>query len=129
MFSAFCCAIASGNILVIDDEAAILNMMKLKLTRMGFVVDTAGSGEEGLKKINSNRYSLILTDIKMPGISGDRILHYLKEEKKSSIPVVGMSGTPWLLDQNDFDAVLSKPCSLKETTEVICRLIQNEKKS
>jgi len=127
MFSFFCCAIAAGSILVIDDEVAILNMLKLKLTRLGFWVDTAESGEEGLKKINSNRYSLILTDIKMPGISGDRILHYLKDEKKSSIPVVGMSGTPWLLDQNKFDAILTKPCSLKETVEVINQLLEKGK--
>ena len=127
MFSTFCCAIVYKTILVIDDEIAILKMLKLKLIRLGFLVDTAESGEEGLKKINSNKYALVLTDIKMPGISGDRILHYVKDEKKSSIPVVGMSGTPWLLDQNDFDAILSKPCSLKETGEVLCRLIKNEK--
>ena len=126
MFSAFCCAIAAGSILVIDDEVAILKMLKLKLNRLGFLVDTAESGEEGLAKINSNNYSLILTDIKMPGVSGDQILHYLKKEKKSSVPVVGMSGTPWLLNQNDFDAILAKPCSLKETMDVICHLIKKE---
>lgn len=75
--------------------------------------------KKDLQKINSNNYSLILKDIKMPGVSGDQILNYLKKEKKSSVPVVGMSGTPWLLDQNDFDAILVKPCSLKETVEVI----------
>ncbi len=127
MFSAFCCAIASGTILVIDDEVPILNMLKLKLTRIGFLVDTAESGEEGIKKIDSNKYALVLTDIKMPGVSGNQILHYIKDEKKSLIPVVGMSGTPWLLDQNNFDAILSKPCSLKETEEVLCRLIKKEK--
>jgi CheY-like chemotaxis protein len=63
----------------------------------------------------------------MPGISGDQILQYLKNEKKRSIPVVGMSGTPWLLEKNDFDASLSKPCSLKETMEILCHLIKREK--
>ena len=52
MFSAFCCAITYGTILVIDDEAAILKMLKLKLIRSGFLVDTAESGEEDLKRIN-----------------------------------------------------------------------------
>ncbi len=119
--------LTSGTILVIDDEVAILNMLKLKLSRLGFMVDTADTGEEGLKKINSNKYVLVLTDIKMPGVSGNQILNYVKDEKKSSIPVVGMSGTPWLLDQTNFDAVLLKPCSLKETEEVVCRLINKEK--
>jgi len=123
MFLAFCGAVASTTILIIDDEIPILTMLKLKLTRMGFNVDTAESGEEGMEKIDSNIYDLILTDIKMPGISGDQILHYLKDEKKSSTPVVGMSGTPWLLDQNDFNAVLSKPCSLKDTLATINQLL------
>ena len=116
-----------SQILIIDDEAPILNMLKLKLTRIGFLVDTAESGDEGIKKIDSNKYTLILTDIEMPGISGNQILHYLKNKRKSSIPVVGMSGTPWLLNQNNFDAILAKPCSLKETVEVVCRLIKKEK--
>jgi hypothetical protein len=63
----------------------------------------------------------------MPGISGDQILQYLKNEKKSSIPVVGMPGTPWLLEKNDFDAILTKPCTLKETMEILCHLIKREK--
>jgi CheY-like chemotaxis protein len=113
-------------ILIIDDELAILRMLKLKLTQLGFLVDTAGNGEEGLEKIDSNKYSLILTDIKMPVISGDQILRYVKDEKKSLTPVVGMSGTPWLLNQNDFDAILSKPFSLKETENVLLRLIKKE---
>lgn len=112
-----------NQILVIDDEVPILNMLKKLLTRTGFLVDTAESGEEGIKKINSNNYALILTDIEMSGISGDKILHYVKNEKKSSIPVFGMSGTPWLLDQSDFNAVLPKPFSLKETVRVINHLI------
>lgn len=124
MFFAFCGVIASATILIIDDEIPILKMLKLTLTRKGFNVDTAVSGEEGMVKINSNTYDLILTDIKMPGISGNQILHYLKNEKMSTTPVVGMSGTPWLLDQNDFNAVLSKPCSLRETLATINQFIK-----
>jgi len=114
-------------ILVIDDELAILNLLKLQLNRIGFMADTANSGEEGLTKINSNRYSLILTDIKMHGVSGDQILRYVKDIKMSPIPVVGMSGTPWLLYQNGFDAILSKPFSLKEAEEVLYTLLIKEK--
>jgi len=110
-------------ILVIDDEVPILKMLTLQLTRMGFCVDTAKSGKEGMKKINSNSYNLILTDIKMPDISGDQILQYIKFTKGNNFPVVGMSGTPWLLDQHDYDAVLSKPCSMKETLVAINHLI------
>ncbi len=123
MFLSFCNAISSSTILVIDDELPVLNMLKLILTRNGFMVDTAESGEEGIKKIDLKNYNLILTDIMMPDISGDQILEYIKGKKKSLIPVIGMSGTPWLLDQKKFDAILSKPCSMKETLTVINQFI------
>ena len=116
----------SHKILLIDDESGILHMLKLKLTNIGFSVDTAGSGEEGLAKIKTNKYSLILTDIQMPGISGDVILSFIKNEKKSTVPVVGMSGTPWLLNEKDFDAILQKPFSLKELEDTLCSLIEEE---
>jgi len=51
---------------------------------------------------------VILTDIKMPGIFGDQILDYLRNKIKKSTPNIGMSGTPWLLAESQFDAVLSK---------------------
>ena len=124
MFLSFCNKICSPSILVIDDELPVLNMLKLILTRNGFMVDTAESGEEGIEKIDSNHYALILTDMKMYGVSGDHVLNYIKGGKKKSIPVVGMYGTPWLLEQNDFDAVLSKPCSIKETLTIINQLIK-----
>ncbi|MCD4674783.1 MAG: response regulator, partial [Desulfobacula sp.] len=61
------------------------NMLKLILTRNGFMVDTAESGEEGIKKIDLKNYTLTLTDIKMPGISGDQVLDYLRNIIKKSV--------------------------------------------
>ncbi len=123
MFLNFCNAISSSTILVIDDELPVLNMLKLILTRDGFMVDTAENGEEGIKRIESKNYALILTDIKMPGISGDQVLDYLRNKINRLTPVIGMSGTPWLLNQSDYDAVLPKPCSMKETLVLINQLI------
>ncbi len=120
----YCDTESSFPILVIDDELPILKMMELTLSRKGFIVDTAQSGEEGLEKINSNNYSLILTDMQMQGVSGNEILDHIKDYKKSTIPVVGMSGTPWLLNQEKFDAILSKPSSIKNTIDLVRKLIR-----
>ena len=106
---------------MIDDETSILKLLKTSLSRNGYAVDTAASGEEGIRKIESNEYSLILTDIKMPGISGNQIFDYLRNKINNSTPIIGMSGTPWLLDQSNFDAVLQKPYSLKELLDLISR--------
>ena len=110
---------SSNPILIIDDETSILNLIEKILSRNGYPVETAAGGEEGLRKIENNEYSIILTDIQMAGISGVQVLDYLRNKIKKSTPVVGMSGTPWLLDQRNFDAVLPKPYRIKELLEVI----------
>jgi len=112
------------SILIVDDEVPILKMLQLKLSRMGFDVDTASNGEEGINKIEANDYSLILTDIKMPGISGHQIFDHLRNKIKKSTPIIGMSGTPWLLDQSGFDAVLQKPSSLKDILDLISQFTE-----
>jgi len=111
------------NILIIDDEYGILKVLKLILTRKGKNVDTAVNGEEGLKKIQKNSYDLILTDIKMPKISGKEVLAEVKRIKGNTVPVIGMSGTPWLLDQDLFDAVLDKPSTKQKLFATIRKVI------
>jgi len=61
-------------ILVIDDELPILRMLNKLLARMDFLVDVAENGKVGINKINQNSYDLVLTDMKMPGVSGDEVL-------------------------------------------------------
>ncbi|WP_299979209.1 response regulator [Desulfobacula sp.] len=90
-------------ILIIDDELPILNLLSKSLTRNGYTVDTAESGEKGIKKIASNNYSLILTDMKMPGLSGEQVLQYSKQIQNKLTPVVGMSGTA-ILGEDFFHA-------------------------
>ena len=111
-------------ILIIDDELPILNLLSKCLTRNGYTVDAVESGEKGIKKIESNNYSLILTDMKMPGLSGEQVLQYLRYMKNNLTPVVGMSGTPWLLEQSSFNAVLAKPFSMKELLKVARQFIE-----
>ena len=111
-------------ILVIDDETSILMLLKRILSRNGYAVDTATNGEDGIRKIENNEYSLILTDIEMSGISGDQVFDYLRNKIKKSTPIVGMSGTPWLLDQIGFDAVLPKPYHMKELLDCISQFAE-----
>ena len=113
----------TNQILIIDDEQSILTLLSKSLTKNGYTVDTVENGEKGIEKIESNNYSLIFTDIKMPGLSGEQVLQYLKYIQKSVTPVVGMSGTPWLLEQSEFDAILAKPFSMKELLKVTDQFI------
>jgi CheY-like chemotaxis protein len=113
-------------ILVIDDEAPILRMLTLRLSRMGLDVETALTKDEAIKKLNANGYDLVLTDMIMPEISGNDVLNHVRIKRKHSTPVLAMSGTPWLLEQSDFDAVINKPCSKEELQIVINRFLNKE---
>ncbi|MCP3900829.1 MAG: response regulator, partial [Desulfobacteraceae bacterium] len=70
-----------------------------------------------------NDYDVVITDIKMPEITGNQILQHVKLKNGNAFPVVGISGTPWLLEQSNFDAVLSKPCTIKELKKAMDQVL------
>ena len=55
----------------------------------------------------------------MTGIFGDQVFDHLRNKIKKATPFVGMSGTPWLLEQIGFDAVLPKPHEMKKLLDCI----------
>jgi DNA-binding NtrC family response regulator len=112
-------------VLVIDDDPGVLFFLRLCLSRRGYRVDTAKNGEEGIQKIKANGYRAIITDIKMGPVSGNQVLSYVRGVPGKALPVIGMSGTPWFLDPEKFDAVLYKPCSVKDLLSVLHRVIED----
>lgn len=75
-------------ILIVDDKPENIISLKGLLTLHNFVVDTALSGEEALKKILKNSYSLIILDVQMPGMDGfevaEAILGFSKAKDTTS---------------------------------------------
>ena len=65
-------------ILVIDDEKPTLMMFRLTLAAYGYEVLTAENGQEGLDVFRRERPDIVLTDIKMPGMSGIDVLKQIK---------------------------------------------------
>ena len=76
-----------GTVLIIDDEEEIRESIELLLTSEGLSTDTAGNGEEGLKKIEENLYDLVLLDLMLPGKSGMVVQREIKRIDPT-IPVV-----------------------------------------
>src|SRR5262245_8397058 len=67
-------------VLVVDDEAGLRRFLAQELTARGFAVDSAGSGEEGLRKIAEAVYDVVLLDMKMPGMDGLAALREIRRE-------------------------------------------------
>ena len=73
-------------LLVVDDEAGILRLMKLELSAQGFRVITASDGEQGVKLAEEQRPDAVLLDVMMPGLSGLEVMRRLRE--RSNVPVL-----------------------------------------
>ncbi len=106
-------------VLVIDDDPGILFFLKFSLSRHGFRVDIADSGDKGIEKIQGKAYDVIITGIRMEPISGQHIAAFLRHVLKKDTPIIGISETPWPIDLDEFDAVLYKPFSTKDIIRVL----------
>src|SRR5258707_14790689 len=75
-------------ILVIDDDQGVRDSMARMLRGAGFSVETAATGEEGVAAAKGNVFDVVLSDMRMPGISGIEVLQRLRELRVDSAFIV-----------------------------------------
>ncbi len=78
----------SARILIIDDEPVIRDLLFDVLSRKGYQVDTAEDGAHGLEMAQKSHYSVVFTDIRMPGMNGVEVYKRLKAISPSSRVIV-----------------------------------------
>jgi CheY-like chemotaxis protein len=117
-------------ILVIDDEQAVIEAVRLKLIGFEFELISAGDGSEGLHKAHAEKPDLIILDIMLPKIDGYRLCRMLKfDEKYKKIPVIVLTAKSEDSDMEQAkkmgaDAFLTKPFNgedLKQTIQSLLR--------
>jgi CheY-like chemotaxis protein len=83
---------ASGRkVLVVDDEAVVVNSIRRTLTRRGYAVEGAFSANEALNRILNDMYDLVLLDMKMPDANGLELLPTIRKHRPG-LPVVIVTG-------------------------------------
>ena len=90
----------SQNILVVDDDKNLANSFKLVLESVGYNVDTALTGIQALHKAKHSFYDLILLDLNLPDIMGDKLAEMI-EEHRSHIEIVFITGYQGLKERVD----------------------------
>jgi len=101
------------SILLIDDQADLVQVVRTILEGRGYSVDTALNGKDGVALAEASRYSLVLTDLGMPDISGWEVAGRIRDVQPET-PVVLMTGwaadiPPERLSEHDIVALLPKP--------------------
>ncbi len=75
-------------ILIVEDDKINRIALKNALLKKGFIVDVAETGNEGGHKIKENNYDLVITDLKLPGFDGLKVLELAKEKNKECFVIV-----------------------------------------
>ena len=113
-------------VLLVDDNAHVLQFLTSAFKMHNCFVSTAGTAEQALDLLSDTLFDLVVSDIKMPGLSGLDLLRAVKG-KQPATPVVLMTGLPSInsavfgLRHGAYD-YLPKPFSVKEVQQLIQRL-------
>ena len=119
-----------AKILIIDDDPAILIMLRKMLEKAGYTVEVANNGREGLEKIESWLPDLLVTDIVMPEKEGLELILNLRK-KNPTIKIIAISGggrfsyEGYLTSAKYFgaDRTFQKPLNHKEFIQAVSDLL------
>ncbi|MDR1390319.1 MAG: response regulator [Treponema sp.] len=118
-------------ILVIDDETINLEFFDVMLSKLGFVVEMAENGEDGLEKVKKFLPDLIILDNIMPKISGWELTKILKSDPKyQEIPIIMLSALDDVKDKVEgfemgVDDYITKPFNFSEVLARIRAVLRN----
>src|SRR5205807_2546345 len=119
-------AVTSLRVLAVDDNSSLLRFLVSAFTASGCAVTAAPTAEDALDRIDADAFDLVVSDIKMPGLSGLDLLRAVKA-KQPATPVVLITGAPSVnsavfgLRHGAYD-YLPKPFSIKEVQGLVERV-------
>lgn len=93
-----------AKLILVEDDPFLLSILADKIKKAGFDIETATDGEDGLNKIKSGNFDLILLDMVLPKKDGFKILEELRgDDQKNKIPVIVLSN---LYDKSNIDKAM-----------------------
>ncbi len=113
----------SHTILLVDDETRLADVLTVALERLGYRVLSTGSGEDALRLLDAESVDLLLTDLRMPGMSGRDLLRE-SQRRQPNLPVVVMTAYSSVKDavevikEGAFDYV-GKPFEIDDLETVL----------
>lgn len=121
-----------SKILIIEDEEKIARFVELELSHEGYETDKATNGREGLEKIESGGYDLVILDIMLPELNGIEVLR--RARRKTDVPVILLTARDSVTDKvsgldmgaNDY---ITKPFAIEELLARIRAILRSSEKA
>ncbi|HEY6141786.1 MAG TPA: response regulator, partial [Thermoanaerobaculia bacterium] len=113
-------------IVVIEDNADIRDLLRLKLNHLGHRVETAEDGVKGLEAVLSAKPDIALVDIGLPGLDGYDLARQVREKLGNDVYLVALTGYGQADDRKraleaGFDVHLTKPADMVDLQNVLAR--------
>jgi len=121
------------NILVVDDEADLVELVSYNLKKEGFIVDSASDGETALTRIRKGKYDLLILDLMLPGIQGMELCRILRNDPKTSVlPIIMLTAKGEEVDrilglEMGADDYMAKPFSPRELVARVKAVLRRSK--
>lgn len=118
-----------NRLLVVDDEDLLRNSLVKLLTMEGYSVLSASDGNEALGLIKENKFQLVITDLKMPGMSGMELIHEIQKLSPDTKVVVITAHGEWntYLEAMERGALeyLNKPINKDDLFYAVKKALKN----
>ena len=121
-------------ILIADDNAASLELLKDALAAPGYRIIESSDGSDALLKVQSETPDIVLLDIQMPGLDGFEVLRAIRA-LKPHVPCGVLAVTAFVMDgdrermlASGFDGYIAKPVSISHVREQVRRILNSSPK-
>lgn len=121
------------HILVVDDEADLVELVSYNLKKEGFIVESTSDGETALTKVRKGKYDLLILDLMLPGIQGMELCRILRNDPKTAyLPIIMLTAKGEEVDrilglEIGADDYITKPFSPRELVARVKAILRRSK--
>lgn len=117
-------------LLLVDDEIDLREILKDEFEYEGFLVTEAGTGKQAYETLSTQKFDIVVSDIRMPELSGVELLELLRDNNSTLPPVILITGYADITNDEAYDkgayAIFAKPFNINEIIECAIQAVTPE---
>ncbi len=110
---------SKASILIVDDDVAILHVLRRIFQNKGYIVTVAEKGTEAIEKLSANKYDVALIDLALPDMEGDKLFPFINNISPETVKIM-LTGNKELRDSIEgADVFIEKPVAPDKLLSII----------